>query len=141
MTYLIKDHKTLSDMHQILINCSIQTILFFESFSFYSEIARSKYKANKKSHQIFKAYSSRQKRHGPALMKVWQMMWCATMHSGGTSGKPKIIELQNRALNILSTSLEQMYTRKQRGGGEASSVWWLCLCSTPTGLELRFTPV
>ena len=44
-----------------------------------------------------------------------------TMHSGGTSGVPKIIELQNRALNELSISLEKMYTRKIRGGGNEYS--------------------
>lgn len=45
-----------------------------------------------------------------------------TMHSGGTSGQPKIIELTNQAFNDLSVSLEKMYTRKIRGGGSEFSL-------------------
>ena len=117
---LIKDHKMLSGMNQILINCSISNYFIFRKLFFFI-FAISKYKANKASIKFSKLIRH-EKISSPVPDEGLPDDVVCTMHSGGTSGKPKIIELQNCALNILSTSLEQMYTRKQRGGGSEFSL-------------------
>lgn len=117
---LIKDHKTLATLNQeILINCSISNFVIFRKI-FYSMFARTRYKAYKKSLKFSKLIKHNNHADKNPIENCGegnsQDVVC-TMHSGGTSGQPKIIELQNFALNELSVSLEKMYTRKIRGGG------------------------
>ena len=117
---LVKNHKTLSQTGQILINCSISNYFVFRKL-FLALFALSKYKANKKALKYSKLI-----RHTKNSTLVEEQgrekdVVC-TMHSGGTSGEPKIIEIQNGALNNLSVCLEQMYTRKIRGGGAEFSL-------------------
>lgn len=112
---LIKDHRDLKDLNQILINCSIANYFFFRKL-FYYIFAMSKHKPCKNSIHYSKLIM-----HDPNAPKVDVEATdddiVCTMHSGGTSGKAKIVALQNKALNELSVSLEKMYTRKVRGGG------------------------
>lgn len=113
---LIKNHKDLASLDQILINCSISDYvvvrkLIFKIFSFY------KCKTYKNSIKYSKLVKNN-KNVTPTEIEGKANDVVCTMHSGGTSGLPKIIELQNCAFNNLSVSLEKMYTRKIRGGGE-----------------------
>ena len=117
---LIRNHKDLASLNQILINCSISNYvilrkIFFLLFAIYK--CRTYKKAIKYSKLI---------RHGknvtPTEVEGKGGDVVCTMHSGGTSGQPKIIELQNNALNDLSVALEKMYTRKIRGGGSEYSL-------------------
>ena len=117
---LIKNHKDLASLNQILINCSISNYvvirkLLFMIFSFY------KCKTYKKAIKYSKMIKSN-KNAVPTEIEGKSKDVVCTMHSGGTSGVPKIIELQNCAFNDLSISLEKMYTRKIRGGGNEYSL-------------------
>ena len=117
---LIKNHKDLASLDQILINCSISDYvvvrkLIFKIFSFY------KCKTYKNSIKYSKLVKNN-KNVTPTEIEGKANDVVCTMHSGGTSGLPKIIELQNCAFNNLSVSLEKMYTRKIRGGGNEYSL-------------------
>ena len=109
---LVKNHKVLNSLNQILINCSVSNYLVFRKL-FYYLFARSKYKTNQESIHYSKLIK-RNKFYDELGVEGKGYNIACTMHSGGTSGQPKIIKLSNRALNNLSTSLEKMYTRKER---------------------------
>lgn len=119
---LIKNPKELGKLNQILISCSISNYVFFRKavFSLISIFKCSGHhlKGKHKFSKLIKHSKNEQavKVYGKADDVV------CTMHSGGTSGQPKIIELTNYAFNDLSVSLEKMYTRKIRGGGSEFSL-------------------
>ncbi len=109
---LVKNHKELNNLNQILINCSVSNYLIFRKL-FYYLFARSKYKTNKLSLNYSKLIKPNKIYENVDIEGKGYNIVC-TMHSGGTSGEPKIIKLSNKALNNLSVSLEKMYTRKNR---------------------------
>ena len=115
---LIKDHKELICLNQILISCSIANYVFFRKGIYYL-YTKIKSKACKRTLKYSKLimqkpiYNITKKKILPIKGKSEDVV--CTMHSGGTSGQPKIVCLTNKALNNLSVSLEQMYTRKNRG--------------------------
>lgn len=117
---LIKDHKELANFNQILINCSISNYFIFRKFFFFM-FAITKSKSYKKTLKYAKLIKHKKGQSETKVVGKGEDVVC-TMHSGGTSGQPKIIEIQNKALNELSISLEEMYTRKIRGGGSEYSL-------------------
>lgn len=117
---LIKNHSTLASLNQILINCSISNYVIFRKL-FFMAFSSYKCKTDKRAIKYSKMIKPPKSGLTTKLEATADDVVC-TMHSGGTSGVPKIIELQNRALNELSISLEKMYTRKIRGGGNEYSL-------------------
>ncbi len=117
---LIKNHKDLASFNQILINCSISNYVIVRKLFFFL-FAISKCHTYKKAIKFAKLIKHSKNMSAEEIEGKAEDVVC-TMHSGGTSGQPKIIELQNKALNELSVSLEQMYTRKIRGGGSEYSL-------------------
>ena len=118
---LVKEHKDLKTLNQILINCSISNYFVFRKL-FYYIFARTKHRPCKGSLAYSKLiYHNPNNKSEVEIEGAGSDIVC-TMHSGGTSGKPKIVALQNDALNELSVSLEKMYTRKERGGGSEYSL-------------------
>ncbi len=114
---LIKNHNKLNDCGQIQIKCSIADYVFFRKPVFRLYI---KLKSITDSKQCLK-YSDLvnfSKKHKSSIPQISYEATAndivCTMHSGGTSGVPKIVELNNVAFNNLSVSLEKMYTRKNR---------------------------
>ena len=120
---LIKDNKALAKFNQILINCSITNYVVFRKFFYflYKQI-KFKFKRSVKSIKYSKMVYHNRKKFKPTLIEAKGSDVVCTMHSGGTVGEPKIVQLQNNSLNDLSVSLEQMYTRKQRAWGEEYSL-------------------
>ena len=117
---LIKNHKDLASLNQILINCSISNYVIWRKLLFLI-FAFSKCRTYKKSIKYAKLIKHNKNVQPTEIEGKGEDVVC-TMHSGGTSGQPKIIELQNNALNDLSVSLEKMYTRKVRGEGSEYSL-------------------
>lgn len=113
---LIKDQKQLANLNQILINCSISNYVVFRK-GIYSLYVKIKTKACTKALKYSKLINHKTTQSPLNFLRVGGKgsdVVC-TMHSGGTSGEPKIVKLSNNALNNLSVSLEKMYTRKERG--------------------------
>ena len=113
---LIKDHKELVGLNQILISCSIANYVFFRKGLYY---LYTKIKSKTCNHTLKYSKLINHKNKNSTANIVTGLGLCddvvCTMHSGGTSGQPKIVQITNRALNELSISLEKMYTRKERG--------------------------
>ena len=113
---LIKDHKELVGLNQILIRCSIANYVFFRKGLYY---LYTKIKSKTCNHTLKYSKLINHKNKNSTANIVTGGGLCddvvCTMHSGGTSGQPKIVQITNRALNELSISLEKMYTRKERG--------------------------
>ena len=112
---LIRNQKELKDLNQILIKCSITNYIFFRKF-FYFIYKIHKTKDIRGTIKFSKLIKHNQKDNDIKTYANKNTIVC-TMHSGGTSGCPKIVALQNKAFDELSISLEKMYTRKERGGG------------------------
>lgn len=117
---LIRNHKDLASLNQILINCSISNYVILRKVLFLL-FAIYKCRTYKKAIKYSKLIKHN-KNATPIDVEGEGSDVVCTMHSGGTSGQPKIIELQNNALNDLSVALEKMYTRKIRGGGSEYSL-------------------
>ena len=117
---LIRNHKDLASLNQILINCSISNYVIWRKV-FFLLFAIYKCRTYKKAIKYSKLIKHNKNAKPTELEGRGDDVVC-TMHSGGTSGQPKIIELQNSALNDLSIALEKMYTRKIRGGGSEYSL-------------------
>lgn len=113
---IIKDDAELKTLDQILIQCSIMDYVFFRK-PIYAIYLRCKGKVYKNSFKYSKLVSLKQKMDMvvPNEFNGEPNDVVCSMHSGGTSGQPKIVRLTNKALNTLSVSLEKMYTRKERG--------------------------
>ena len=117
---LVKNQKVLSNLDQILIRCSIADYVIFRKPIFLIFI-KCKCKAYKKVLRYSELIKHSKKETDTEINGRSEDVVCR-MHSGGTSGQPKIIELQNIAFNNLSIELEKMYTRKKRGGGSEYSL-------------------
>lgn len=117
---LIRNHKDLASLNQILINCSISNYVILRKVLFLLFVIY-KCRTYKKAIKYSKLIKHNKNATLTEVEGKGSDVVC-TMHSGGTSGQPKIIELQNNALNDLSVSLEKMYTRKIRGGGSEYSL-------------------
>ncbi len=115
---LIKRQKSLIGLNQILIKCSITNYIVLRKFFFYI-YSKFKTKSCKEALSFTKLIRHSQKDYKEYAINTFpnKNTIVCTMHSGGTSGCPKIVALQNKAFNELSISLEKMYTRKIRGGG------------------------
>lgn len=110
---LIKDHNVFNDFGQILIKCSIADYVFLRKFPYYifSHI-------NSKRSRLSLKYSNCVNNINKVdldsinipINGIGTDVVC-TMHSGGTTGRPKIVEMQNSAFNNLSTSLNRLHTR------------------------------
>lgn len=113
---LVKDHRELKDLgQQVLIKCSVSNYVRVRKLA-YSIYALTRHKPAQGTLSYSKLVW-----HNP--MEVFHDLVegegedvVCTMHSGGTTGEPRIVRLQNDALNRLSVSLEKMYTRKERKG-------------------------
>lgn len=120
---LIKDYKSLSKFNQILINCSITNYVIFKKlFYFLYKKIKFKFKTYCKSIKFSRMIYHNRKKFKPTQVYGKGADVVCTMHSGGTVGEPKIVQLQNNSLNYLSRSLEQMYMRKERAWGEEYSL-------------------
>ena len=117
---LIRNHKDLASLNQILINCSVSNYVKFRKL-FFLLFAIYKCHTYKKAIKFSKLIKHTKNAKQTEIDGEGSDVVC-TMHSGGTSGQPKIIELQNNSLNDLSIALEKMYTRKVRGGGSEYSL-------------------
>ncbi len=117
---LFKNQKVLSDLDQTLIKCSIADYVTFRK-PFFSIFIKCKCKSYKYALKYSELIKHSKKENDTEISGKSSDVVCR-MHSGGTSGQPKIIELQNSAFNNLSIELEKMYTRKERGGGSEYSL-------------------
>lgn len=117
---LVKNQKVLSGLNQTLIRCSIADYVVFRK-PLFSLFVRCKCKYYKKAIKYSELIRHSKKEANVKVKGKSDDVVCR-MHSGGTSGQPKIIELQNFAFNNLSRELEKMYTRKERGGGSEYSL-------------------
>lgn len=113
---LIKDQQKLEETNQILIRCSISDYVFFRKM-FYKIYTRLTTKSTKFSMNYKNLLGSFSK------IKEGDMKHLKTgagqaddavvsMHSGGTSGLPKIVNLSNNALNGLADNLYETYTKR-----------------------------
>lgn len=107
---LVKNQKKLEEAHQIMINCSVADYTFFRKI-FYLIYARTKSKPSKmainykKLLRMYYLTRKKSKEQGVGESVV------TSMHSGGTSGQPKIVKLSNNALNRLCDNLYEMYVK------------------------------
>ena len=114
---LIKDHKDLLSLNQkYLISCSVSNYVIFRKgiYALYAKFKSKKCKHVIKYSKLVPIKSQNDETNYKTNQGKADDVVC-TMHSGGTSGQPKIVQLTNQALNNLSVCLEEMYTRKERG--------------------------
>ena len=78
------------------------------------------------------AYDALEKRELPPAPERSDSSTGVYLHSGGTGGEPKIIELSDSAVNALGNrGLEALCTDDAR----ACTCWALCPCSTVSVLQ------
>ena len=109
---LIDDHRQLEQYNQIMINCSVADYTFFRKGVF---LAYAKFKCIQ-SHKSYKFGSLIGKYKLDAKPSTIESNAkgediVTSMHSGGTSGSPKIVMISNNALNDLCDNLYEMYIK------------------------------
>lgn len=107
---LTKTDNHFTGLNQILIKCSLLEFASWKKTFFFIFLKVKKIKHFKNSTPFKKTISASNEIGNNSLGKGSDIV--CRMHSGGTSGKPKIIELTNDALNNLSDNLFAMYDRK-----------------------------
>ena len=109
MTFLVKDHKELDKLNQIMINCSVADYTVFRK-AIFKVYARYKCKTSKKALRYIRLIN---KASGKEMTKVAGVgiSVVTTMHSGGTNGTPNIFCVSINALNTLFDILLTMYTK------------------------------
>ena len=112
---LAGDGRCFSDMGQILIRCSVSDYVVVRRGLF---LLYAKLRFGKGRGISYRRWIGGESTETEGAAEGRSEDVVCTMHSGGTSGEPKIVRLQNKAFNHLSASLEQMYTRKVRGRGK-----------------------
>ncbi len=106
---LIPDQKALEGTGQILIDCSVTDYVFWRKPAYFA-YAWFKSKPSKKTLSYRKLIRHAHKNQIKKVEECKDSEAIVTsMHSGGTSGVPKIVNISNRALNSLNDNLYQMY--------------------------------
>ena len=93
---LVKNQKVLSGLNQTLIKCSIADYVVFRK-PFFSIFIKCKCKSYKPVLKYSELIKHSKKEMDTKINGKGDNVVCR-MHSGGTSGQPKIIELQNKYL-------------------------------------------
>lgn len=110
---LISDHNVFNDFGQILIKCSISDYVVFRKLPYYI-FSRIKTKHSRLLIKYSKCVNDINNIDLDTIdipVKGTGEDIVCSMHSGGTSGSPKIVQLQNSAFNNLSLSLNNLHTR------------------------------
>ena len=101
---LLPDERQLADANQILVRCSIADYVTFRKpvFALYSAV---------RSHRIkgVLTYNALRNQCGNTQVCGSEDDVVCYMHSGGTSGTPKIVKLTNAAFNGIARSMKLMY--------------------------------
>ncbi len=99
---LVKNEKELLDMNQILVRCSIADYVTVRKpiFSLYASVIGKREKVL--------TYKSLCKQGDVDVLGSGEDVVCY-MHSGGTSGSPKIVKLTNFAVNQTALGIKTMY--------------------------------
>ncbi len=103
--YLVKNGRDFADFNQILIKCSVGDCFIFRK-PFYSGYAAL---INKGAKECLK-YDKLIKTHREIDVAATGDDTVCYMHSGGTSGTPKIVMLSNAALNAVADALDTFTT-------------------------------
>lgn len=104
---LIRDERPLAGLSQILVRCSVADYVSFRkpAFAFYSRFLRRNLRGRKNVHTYRQICS--QKGETDVVGRGSDVV--CYMHSGGTSGEPKIVALTNDAFNSTCDSMQKMY--------------------------------
>lgn len=104
---LIKNARCFDDTNQIMIRCSVADYVLFRkpAFAFYSVLVSKKGKNDLK----FKKLINKNKENLCDITGRGEDTVCV-MHSGGTSGTPKLVRLSNNAINGVALALDNFAT-------------------------------
>lgn len=102
----VKDERTLRNLNQMLVRCSIADYVSFRkgAYKLYSALSGKRARGIATYRQLLKNGS----RYSTKQLGKSQDVVCY-MHSGGTSGQPKIVKLTNRAFNGVVDGMFAMY--------------------------------